>query len=440
MMKAAPRQPSWGLTFGGLPDYADYTPLEIASVPGSISRYREIAERLGGKKADWSVREVGDGNLNFVYIVEGPAGSVCLKQALPYVRLVGESWPLPLSRIHFEHAALIRQDKANGSVPEIYHYDPPQALIAMENLSGHVVWRKALIRREQHDSAAVTIGDFLAETLFRTSDLALPAADKKAEMALFSQNTALCKITEDLVFTDPYYDHPLNRWTSPELDDTVAAVRADPQWKAAIQDLKYIFLTRAEALIHGDLHTGSIMVGEAGGDEDARVIDPEFAFYGPMAFDSGAVFANLFLNVFAQPGLGDNPEMFQDWLFEQMERCWRRVGLRFSELWRTERTGDAYSRNLFEEQNHCDAAELAVTSFLTRFEEETLGFAGAKMARRILGLAGVEDLERIEPRALRADCERRALAMARALIVERGEIKSISNAIERAQKILRDGQ
>ena len=35
----------------------------------------------------------------------GP-GSIAVKQALPYVRLVGESWPLPLSRSHYEHLAL----------------------------------------------------------------------------------------------------------------------------------------------------------------------------------------------------------------------------------------------------------------------------------------------------------------------------------------------
>ena len=421
-----------------LPDYSPYEALDLASVPRRLAGYPMLAERLGGQPKDWTVREVGDGNLNYVYIVEGPEGSICLKQALPYVRLVGESWPLPLSRSFFEHAALVRQDKANGSVPEIYHFDGPQALIAMENLGGHKIWRKALIARERHETAAETLGDFIAETLFRTSDLALPADEKKAEMALFAQNTALCKITEDLVFTDPYYDHPLNRWTTPELDDTVMAIRRDPQWKAAIQELKFIFLTRSEALVHGDLHTGSIMVGEAGGDEDLRVIDPEFAFYGPMAFDTGALFANLFLNAFAQDGHGEGAEVYQDWLFELIERLCHRVGTRLSALWRTERTGDAYARSLFEEQGHQDAAELALTNFLTRLEEETLGFAGAKMARRILGLAGVEDLESIDPPEARAACERRALAMARELIVERGEIKSMSGAVERAQRILRD--
>jgi 5-methylthioribose kinase len=44
-------------------------------------------------------------------------------------------------------------------------------------------------------------------------------------------------------------------------------------------------VSSAEALIHGDLHTGSVMVTR----EETRVIDPEFAFYGPMDFDVGAV-------------------------------------------------------------------------------------------------------------------------------------------------------
>ena len=39
-------------------------------------------------------REVGDGNLNFVYIVEGPQGGLVVKQALPFLRLVGDNWPL----------------------------------------------------------------------------------------------------------------------------------------------------------------------------------------------------------------------------------------------------------------------------------------------------------------------------------------------------------
>src|SRR5207237_7609820 len=60
-----------------------------------------VAAQLGGPADRWSITEVGDGNLNLVFIVKGTSGGLAVKQALPYVRLVAESWPLPLSRAHF---------------------------------------------------------------------------------------------------------------------------------------------------------------------------------------------------------------------------------------------------------------------------------------------------------------------------------------------------
>lgn len=413
------------------PDYAHYQPLSEGSVPERIARYPGIAERLGGAPADWHVREVGDGNLNFVYIVTGPTGSVCVKQALPYVRLVGESWPLPLNRSFFEHAALVRERHYSGAVPEVLHNDADQALTVMENLDRHIILRKALIARTRLDNMAPVIGRFMAETLFRSSDLALSAEEKKREIALFAGNTDLCKITEDLVFTDPYFDQELNNWTSPELDADVMAIRADQDWKIAVQELKLKFLSNAEALIHGDLHTGSVMVSD---DGDVRVIDSEFAFYGPMGFDIGAFLANLWLNAFAQDGHGPGAEVYQDWLLAEAERTWTTFTDRFGELWARERTGSAWPHTLFEDQGQ--SAEPALHAFLDRLQVDALGFAGAKMTRRILGLAGVADLETIEPPALRAACERRALKLARQLIVERREVKTVAEANDHLRGIL----
>ena len=48
--------------------------------------------------AQLEAREVGDGNLNQVFVIENltdRAQSVVVKQALPYLRVAGESWPLP---------------------------------------------------------------------------------------------------------------------------------------------------------------------------------------------------------------------------------------------------------------------------------------------------------------------------------------------------------
>ena len=62
--------------------------------------------------------------------------------------------------------------------------------------------------------------------------------------------------------------------------------------------LSHRFCERAQALIHGDLHTGSVMVTPS----STQVIDPEFSFYGPMGFDVGAYIGNLILAYFAQVG------------------------------------------------------------------------------------------------------------------------------------------
>jgi 5-methylthioribose kinase len=45
--------------------------------------------------------EIGDGNLNLIFRIVSAnqrGRSVIIKQALPYVRLVGESWPLSPER------------------------------------------------------------------------------------------------------------------------------------------------------------------------------------------------------------------------------------------------------------------------------------------------------------------------------------------------------
>lgn len=121
---------------------------------------------LGGSPDQWKIEEVGDGNLNLVFIVKGPGGGVAVKQALPYVRLVGESWPLPLSRAHYEHMALSEQARLTGAlVPAIHHYDETLALIVMELLEPHIIMRRGMIAAMEYPRFADDISTFMARTL-----------------------------------------------------------------------------------------------------------------------------------------------------------------------------------------------------------------------------------------------------------------------------------
>jgi 5-methylthioribose kinase len=408
----------------GLAERKNYRPLKETDLSAYLGADAKAADLLGGTPKQWRAREVGDGNLNLVFIIEGPAGGLVVKQALPYVRLVGESWPLPLDRAYFEAEALAAQGRVAGHlIPKVHRYDHDLALIVMEYLSPHIILRKGLIGGILYPKLAEDIATFMAQTLFFSSDLAMSAAAKKAEIGKFSANTALCKITEDLVFTDPYWLAPMNSWM-PELDDVAASIRADGALKVGAMEMKQKFLCNAEALIHGDLHSGSIMATP----EDTRVIDPEFAFYGPMGFDVGAYLANLLLAYFSQKGhetvLGDRTA-YRRWILETFVSGWTLFETKFRTLWREKRAGDGYQKQLFEDQDALDALRLAEDRFMTRLFEDTLGFAGCKMIRRTLGLAKVADMESIADPAIKAQAQTKALRFARDLIVRRDWFKSI---------------
>ena len=100
-----------------------------------------------------------------------------------------------------------------------------------------------------------------------------------------------------MIFTDPYYDAKFNKFT-PALYKLVHQLRQDGNVLAAAAKAKALFCNHREALLHGDLHTGSCMVTE----QSYFVIDTEFAFYGPMAFDVGKLIANVLLSFFALDG------------------------------------------------------------------------------------------------------------------------------------------
>lgn len=421
------------------PQGGEYRILREADLRDYLAPYPAVAARLGGSPAAWSIGEVGDGNLNLVFIVKGASGGIAVKQALPYVRLVGESWPLPLSRAHYEHQALTLQGRlAPGLVPALLHHDPALALTAMELLEPHIIMRKGLIAGTRYPRFVDDITTFLARTLFFTSDLAVPAAQKKEDIAVFAGNHALCKITEDLIFTDPYRVAEQNRWTSPWLDATAAHFRDDLDLHVAISRLKLKFMASPEALIHGDLHTGSVMVTEI----ETRVIDPEFAFYGPMGFDIGAVIGNLLMSYLASEGHERSPgerRSFEAWLLETIEGVWTRFAEKYVQLWRHEAKGDAYPAILFAGPDGAARLEAERQAYMKRLFEDTVGFAAAKIIRRILGLAHNIDFEWIEDPRQRAVCEARSLRLARGMMVDAARFPTIGSVTMTA-RALRDWQ
>ena len=192
-----------------------------------------------------------------------------------------------------------------------------------------------------------------------------------------------------------------------------------------------------EALIHGDLHTGSIMVTES----ETLVIDPEFAFYGPMGFDVGAVLGNLSWAIWPRRprALAGERRAFEAWMLETIENVWTEFSRKFVELWRTEANGDAYPATLFAGQAGAARLEAERQAYMARLFRDTVGFAAAKIIRRILGLAHNIDFELIEDPRRRAVCEARSLRLARAMMLDTPSFGSVG-AVTKAARELRDWQ
>jgi len=412
-----------------------YQILDAASVPALLAPLDGVRAMLGGPPERWQVREVGDGNLNLVFIVEGPAGAVCVKQALPYVRVAGPSWPMTPERAFFEQAYYTSVAPYAGQwMPRLHHYDAERYCLVMECLSPHIILRRGLIAGRRYPHVARDMGEFIAHAAFFTSDLAWPFERKMHSMARFAANTPLVRISVDLIFTDPYRHSPRNRHTSPQLDSLVAELRRDSELKLAAARFGHKFLTETQALVHGDLHSGSVMVTE----DDSRAIDPEFAFYGPIGFDLGAFFGNLLLSWYSQPGHAkpsDDRAAYRGWILEQAQRFWESFRGRFLSLWREHGHGDVFPAALFAAPPDAAALEAARHAFMDSLFRDMLGFGACKMIRRIVGFAHVIDFDTIEDPVRRARSEAGALRMARLLLTHPEDFRTVRDVLDAVPRL-----
>ena len=378
----------------------------------------------------WDVAEVGDGNLNLVFIVTGDIGKVIVKQALPYVRLVGDSWPLTLERAFFEYNALIRQEERDpGVVPKVLYFDSTQGLIAMEYLENHKILRNKLIEGEKVEGLSEVLGLHCARIAFKGSDLYIETKTKKSDVSLFEKNIELMAITENLVFTDPYFNAEMNSNTE-GLEKIINILRNDIKMKTCVQNMLRKFASNTETMCHGDLHSGSIMCTNV----QTRVIDPEFAFYGPMGFDLGMLLANFLMAYFSQEGHRKTSEQsdYQSWISTIMKETVEHFQAEFSALWNSARNGILFPKTLFEDQGH--SSSLALESFLNSIWSDAVGFCGIEMHRRCLSLAHNADFELIEDTKLRAKLEARNLLMGRDLILEAKNIDAVEKLITIAEE------
>ena len=388
-----------------------YQALDEKSVVDYLQNTAAHVPKLAEQGTCLSAREVGDGNLNQVFIIDTDKNTIILKQALPYLRVAGEDWQLTRERMRFETQALLRySDLTPALVPAIYHHDLEMSLVVMEYLDNFEVMRKPLTEGKRFADFAENIATFMVRSHFFTSDAFLSSAEKKAQQAAFI-NPELCKLQEDFVFTNPFMTSEENRW-NPLLEPDIIELRQDGHLKTIINRVKTDYMSNAQAMLHGDLHTGSLMVS----DTELNVIDPEFAFYGPVAYDVGTLFANIVLAAAAQVHHTGNEKArreYQGYLLEHIPTIWQHYATLFDQLWQDNNKGDLSPAAYWD----FDGGAAAFAEFRQQYIQDILTnsalHGGCELLRRLMGIVSVYDLSSIEDESVRVIAERHALHIAR---------------------------
>ncbi|MDO4287707.1 MAG: phosphotransferase [Eubacterium sp.] len=344
-----------------------------------------------------AVKESIDGFVNLIYHVKDENGkSVVLKQIvnLPRSRAeeeakYGESedrgdWTLDIGRMRVEISVLIFWNSiARGICPDIYLFDEAQNVIVMEDLTDLSLLRYDLCRMKKNDLFAERMGRFFARNLFFSSDLHLTSYKRKALLSFFEnpEYTALeAFLFERCVIVSNERTMPQATWAFRQ--QVIGNERVQDRVKA----LHRKFSESKECLIHTDLHASNIMVNA----DKVKIIDTEFAGFGPIAQDLGRLMASLCLNFISW--IAPDPEhtegeraVFRGWVLDNLEALFNYFEEEFRLLVQKYQS-ESYS-----------IRSLDVDAYLLEHLRDAVSYAALNAASRVSDRGLCHDIARLEP-------------------------------------------
>lgn len=358
---------------------------------------------LFSKETKLVCQEIGDGNINYIFRVkdEKTGKSIVLKQADKLLRSSGRN--LSLARSQIEANILEIESKlAPNYVPKIYLYDKAMCVLAMEDISNYKNLRLELMKGKIFPNLAENIAEFLSTTLLLTTDLFMDNNEKKENVKKFI-NPELCAISECLVFTEPYNNNKSRNIISEGNEDFVERrLYKNLDLQFAVLKLKEKFMTYSQSLIHGDLHSGSIFINENG----IKIIDPEFSFYGPMAYDIGNVLGNLYFPLYRAKYFMDNSKEFVEWLEETIKNIPELFYIKSKKLW-----NKIPNNNFFKNETYFEY-------YIKTILEDSLKYAGTEIIRRVVGDSKVLELTSLKISEKKLKFERELINKAISLLIE----------------------
>lgn len=376
-----------------------------------ILEYSKEKLKYFDSKNKVTCKEIGDGNLNYVYRVKNNKKSVIIKQAGVHTRSNSSGRILDINRNKREAEILTYYGKKFPKLaPKIFYIDETMKLFIMEDLKDCIILRDALIKGKILYHLPEQITDFIIETTLSTADFFTDAFSKKNEVIKYT-NKELCKISEELVFTEPFFNLLKENVFSKRLKKYVEKEfykNKKLQFEAA--KLKYEFMNNPQALIHGDLHTGSIFTN----DKYIKVMDCEFAFYGPIGYDLGTLIANLIFSYVYHLNITNNKK-FMRFIYNAINDIIKLFKKKFLIKFKKDIKDISAKNEEFKKY------------YLDNVLKYSFGICGLEIIRRTTGCARVKEIESVSDEKKRADIEYSLLKIGKEVIIQREKLIKVAD-------------
>ena len=305
--------------------------------------------------------------------------AVVLKRAFPYMKRMGRSHPTPQGRNLLEFRVLRKLHTicpANAVIPFCYSTD--QKAFLMEYMSNYENLKTRLIGgkvdKVSIDYLAKALGQLHKETNVSSMD-----EDTSADLRKEFENAEMCEIMATYIFGKTFDPEDADKLVKPKLRHVVQELYQDQRLIQDVTHFRRLYREKKECLIHGDLHTGSVMVPLAKEEDHPKMFDTEFSCIGPPAFDLGFLMAHFLMAYYQHELTEENNDLHRQVMYKIQEAC------------------SKFLETYFDKRGQVSVA------YVSELYQEVAGFAACEIFFRVIGCGSSENI------AHSADMEEAAL-------------------------------
>ncbi len=355
----------------------------------------------------------GDGYLNYIFRVRSASRGIILKQSRSSSKRGGFTG-LPEERTSLEYQIMcIRHAIVPGLIPKPYFYDGENHVMGMEDASHLKILRYQLSRNIIFPEFPRKIAEYMAKTHFYTSEYYQDTGTFR-DLTIHFMNHRMREVYDEMAFitmedSGRGFGVPVNEEYMPFARQIVL----DPRVVAERYELRHLYITRCEALLHADLHTSNVMISRS----EMKVIDMEYTFCGPMAYDIGYIESNILsqyiCSLYRRFPSEEEKVRFRQYCLDAMKEIFNEYFRIFSECWK--RDAKAVYRDV----------EGLLPKIKASLLRDMTGFCASITFSRCSGPYGLPEFSELETASDRAKAVCTAMIFSRTAILKRDSFRNV---------------